>query len=253
MIRLLIVDDHPILRDALATLLATKPGLDVVGTTASIRETLAFVDRCVPDVMLVDLSLQDGSGAQLVPAMRRLQIMTRILIVSAFDDEFAVRDALSAGVAGYVVKEQPISDLVAAIEIVANGGTYLAPEVAARLRTKKAGAGNGELLASLTMREREIFRLFLAGAATKQIAGRLFISVKTVDTHRGNINRKLGVRTSADLIRFAAAQGITIAPFAPAPDPGLAFVEDSPSESGPGRPRRERNVRATTTSGKLSR
>lgn len=241
MIRILIVDDHPIVRDALATLLGTKPGFEVVGATASIRETLAFVERCVPDLMLVDLSLQDGSGAQLVSAMRRLDVETRILIVSAFDDEFAVRDALSAGVAGYVVKGQPTSDLVAAIDIVAKGGTYIAPDIAAGLersapstrstapgaRSRATGARSGELFASLTSREREIFRLFVAGGVTKQIAGRLFISVKTVETHRANVNRKLGLRTLADLIRFAAAQGIAIAPSAPAEEFEPASIERS--------------------------
>ena len=221
MIRVLIVDDHPIVRDALATLLGTKPGLEVLGTTASIRETLTFVERSVPDLMLVDLSLQDGSGVQLVPAMRRLRIKTRILILSAFRDEFAVRHALSSGVAGYIFKEQPTSDLVAAIEAVARGERYLPPDIAAELQKKLPGAGGGELLASLTGREHEIFRLVLAGGATtRQIASRLFISVKTVETHKTNINRKLGVRTMAGLIRFAAAQGMTIAPSLAAEEPG---------------------------------
>jgi two-component system response regulator NreC len=214
MIRVLVVDDHAIMRDALAALLGTKPGLEVVGTTAGIRETLVFVARRPPDLMLVDLSLQDGSGVQLVPAMRRLGIKTRLLIMSAFGDEFAVSDALAAGVGGYILKEQPASEFVEAIEVVARGGTYLAPGIAARLKGKVSHVGGDERLRSLTSREHEIFRLFLAGATGREIARRLFISIKTVNTHRAHINRKLAVRTTADLIRFAVASGIAIAPAA---------------------------------------
>jgi DNA-binding NarL/FixJ family response regulator len=221
MTRILIVDDHPIVRDALASLLAEKPDLQVVGVAASVRETLAMLERCSADLLLADLSLEDGNAIELVRAVRRLRLKTRVLIMTAFRDEFSASEALSAGVGGYVLKEQPTADLLAAIETVARGGTYVSPAISSRLRADTPVETSGGLN-RLSRREREIFRLVVAGRGSKEIASKLFISIKTVDTHRTNINRKLGVRTTASLIRFAAAHGIEIAPRA-----STAMDEDS--------------------------
>ena len=213
MTRILIVDDHPIVRDALASLLAEKPDLQVVGVASSVRETLSMLEHGSADLLLADLSLEDGNAIELVRAVRRLRLKTRVLIMTAFRDEFSASEAMSAGVGGYILKEQPTSDLLAAIETVARGGTYVSPVIASRLRPDTAGADpTGNSLDRLSRREREIFRLVVAGRGSKEIANKLFISIKTVDTHRTNINRKLGVRTTASLIRFAAAHGIEIAP-----------------------------------------
>ena len=213
MTRILIVDDHPIVRDALASLLAEKPDLQVVGVASSVRETLTLLEPGSADLLLADLSLEDGNAIELVRAVRRLRLKTRVLIMTAFRDEFSASEALSAGVGGYILKEQPTSDLLAAIETVAGGGTYISPIIAARLRPDAAAeTATGNSLDRLSRREREIFRLVVAGRGSKEIANKLFISIKTVDTHRTNINRKLGVRTTASLIRFAAAHGIDIAP-----------------------------------------
>jgi len=218
MTRILIVDDHPIVRDALASLLADKPDLQVVGVAASVRETLGLLEQCSADLLLADLSLEDGNAIELVRAVRRLRLKTRVLIMTAFRDEFSASEALAAGVGGYLLKEQPTADLLAAIDTVARGGTYISPVIAARLRpdTPVENAGGAGGLNRLSRREREIFRLVVAGRGSKEIASKLFISIKTVDTHRTNINRKLGVRTTASLIRFAAAHGIEIAPHAAA-------------------------------------
>jgi DNA-binding NarL/FixJ family response regulator len=210
--RILIVDDHPIVRDALAALLGETPELQIVGVTASIRETLPLLERTTPDLLLVDLSLEDGSGIELARALRRSRLKTRVLIITGFRDEFSAAEALSVGVHGYILKEQPTADLLVAIETVARGGRYISPLMASRMRTDASSGSEDRLLARLSRREREIFRLVVAGSGSKEIASRLFISVKTVDTHRTNINRKLGVRTTASLIRFAAAHGIAIAP-----------------------------------------
>lgn len=212
MTRILIVDDHPIVRDALASLLAEKPDLQVVGVASSVRETLSMLEHGSADLLLADLSLEDGNAIELVRAVRRLRLKTRVLIMTAFRDEFSASEAMSSGVGGYILKEQPTSDLLAAIETVARGGTYVSPVIASRLRPDAATDATGNSLDRLSRREREIFRLVVAGRGSKEIANKLFISIKTVDTHRTNINRKLGVRTTASLIRFAAAHGIEIAP-----------------------------------------
>ncbi|HSY39218.1 MAG TPA: response regulator transcription factor, partial [Polyangia bacterium] len=219
--RVVIVDDHPIVRDALACLLGESPELQIVGVTASIRETLPLVERTMPDLLLVDLSLEDGSGIELARALRRTRTKTRVLIITGFRDEFAAAEALSVGVHGYILKEQPTADLLVAIDTVARGGRYISPLMASRMRTDTSHGSEDRLLARLSRREREIFRLVVAGSGSKEIASRLFISVKTVDTHRTNINRKLGVRTTASLIRFAAAHGIAIAPRASSEDTDL--------------------------------
>jgi DNA-binding NarL/FixJ family response regulator len=212
MTRILIVDDHPIVRDALASLLAEKPDLQVVGVASSVRETLAMLEHCSADLLLADLSLEDGNAIELVRAVRRLRLKTRVLIMTAFRDEFSASEAMSAGVGGYILKEQPTSDLLAAIDTVARGATYVSPIIATRLRPEAPSETTASGLNRLSRREREIFRLVVAGRGSKEIASKLFISIKTVDTHRTNINRKLGVRTTASLIRFAAAHGIEIAP-----------------------------------------
>ena len=227
--RILIVDDHPIVRDALASLLGETADLQVVGVTASVRETLPLLERTTPDILLVDLSLEDGSGIELARALRRSRLKTRVIIITGFRDEFAAAEALSAGVHGYILKEQPTADLLVAIETVSRGGRYISPLMASRMRTDASSGSEDRLLARLSRREREIFRLVVAGSGSKEIASRLFISVKTVDTHRTNINRKLGVRTTASLIRFAAAHGIAIAPRASSEetdllDPGLPIT-----------------------------
>ncbi len=210
--RIVIVDDHPIVRDALASLLGEMPDLQIVGVTSSIRETLPLLESATPDLLLVDLSLEDGSGIELARALRRSRLKTRVLIITGFRDEFSAAEALSVGVHGYILKEQPTADLLVAIDTVARGGRYISPLMASRMRTDTSHGTEDRLLGRLSRREREIFRLVVAGSGSKEIASRLFISVKTVDTHRTNINRKLGVRTTASLIRFAAAHGIAIAP-----------------------------------------
>jgi DNA-binding NarL/FixJ family response regulator len=216
-----IVDDHRMVRDGLASLLGPNPGLRILGTTSSMRETLPLLDRLIPDVLLVDLSLEDGSGIELARAVRRSRIKARVLIITDLRDPFAAAEALSVGVHGYILKEQSTADLLVAIDTVARGGRYISPLMASRMRAGTVGETQDRLLERLSRREREVFRFVIAGNASKEIARRLFISIKTVDTHRTNINRKLGVRTTASLIRFAAAQGIAIAPRASSEEAGL--------------------------------
>jgi two-component system response regulator NreC len=211
-IRILIVDGHLVVRDALATVLGAVRGLLIVGKAASIRQTVPLLEHTVPDLLLADLCLQDGSGIELARMLRRSCSKTRALIMAGFRDEFYAAEALAAGVSGYVLKAQPTSDLLAAIETVSRGETYVSPTIAASLRPTLRLDSDDNPLGRLSRRECEIFRRVVVGASTKEISASLFISVKTVDTHRTNINRKLGVRSTAGLIRFAVAHGISIAP-----------------------------------------
>lgn len=209
--RLLIVDDHLLIRDALARMLSASPGLEIVGAAASIRETLVLWERTAPDLLLVDLWLEDGSGIELTRTLRRSRSKPRVLIVTGFRDRFSAEEALAAGVSGYILKEQPTSDLLAAIEAVSRGRTYISPVISAGLRVDREPKDDDGPLTRLSRRENEIFRRVVVGSSTKEISASLFISAKTVETHRTNINRKLGVRSTAGLLRFAATHGIAIA------------------------------------------
>jgi DNA-binding NarL/FixJ family response regulator len=231
MIRILVVDDHDIVRDALASLLQEVPDFEVAGVASSIRETLPLLESAAPDIVLADLSLGDGSSTELVRTLRRLRLKARVIIITGFSDEFAVVEALSAGVSGYVIKSQPTTELLEAIRSVAAGRRYVPPSLEARLALRPVPMGDEAQIAGpvglerLSPREVEIFRLVVAGSSSKEVARRLCISVKTVETHRTNMNRKLSVRTTADLVRFAAAHGIAVAP-RPMADGG----EDVPRE-----------------------
>jgi DNA-binding NarL/FixJ family response regulator len=233
MTRILVVEDHLIVREALVTLLGVRPDLQIVGVAASIRETMPLVEQTRPDLLLLDLSLEDGSGIELARRLHRSRSQTRVLVVTGFRDGFAAREALAAGVAGYVLKEQPSADLFDAIDVIRLGGTYVSPTIAAQLRSDQLSPKEDNPLASLSNRESEIFRLIVSGASSKDLSRRLFISVKTVETHRTNIGRKLGVRTSVDLVRFAAAQGIAIAPRAAQEDSSVG--QESVPAPGAGR------------------
>ena len=222
MTRVLVVEDHEVVRDALAGLLRDTPDMEVVGVASSIREALPLLARTAPDVVLADLSLGDGSATELVRAARRARLKARVVIITGFSDQFAAAEAIAAGVAGYLLKSQSAEEMLEAIRAVALGRQYLSPVVEARLtgrlvwgderggRQEEAGQG----MDRLSRREVEIFRLVVSGCSSKEVARRLCISVKTVETHRTNMNRKLAVRTTADLVRFAVAHGITVAPHA---------------------------------------
>lgn len=207
-IRVAVVDDHEMVRDGLATVLRAIPGFEVTWTASSLREAEPLLDRVPPDVLLTDLSLDDGNGTELVRSIRRSRRKVRVVVMTGFTDRYAAAEAMREGVDGYVLKSQPTSELIEALTTVGRGGRYLAPALSAPGELEREPSG----LEKLSRRENEIFRLVIKGCAAKEIARRLFISVKTVETHRTNINRKLAVRTTADLIRFAAAQGIPIAP-----------------------------------------
>jgi DNA-binding NarL/FixJ family response regulator len=229
MTRVLVVEDHEVVRDALAGLLRDTPDMEVVGVASSIRETLPLLSRTAPDILLADLSLGDGSATELVRALRRARLKARVVIITGFSDQFAAAEALAAGVSGYVLKSQSAEEMLEAIRAVALGRQYLSPLVEARLTGRLVwgedqrvgrpetegqgqGQGQGQGIDRLSRREVEIFRLVVSGCSSKEVARRLCISVKTVETHRTNMNRKLAVRTTADLVRFAVAHGITVAP-----------------------------------------
>jgi DNA-binding NarL/FixJ family response regulator len=224
MLRILVVEDHEIVRDALAGWLAGTPDVSVVGVASTLREAVPLLEQHDPNIVLADLVLSDGSAVELVRTIRRSRLHGRVFVITGFGDGFAAADALAQGAAGYALKAQPAAEILEAIRIVGQGGRYVAPEVAAKLMALEDAADrpadpwhrpNG--LELLSRREHEVLRQVVEGYATREIARRLCISPKTVGTHRTTINKKLAVRTTADLVRFAVAHGIAVVPRSASP------------------------------------
>ncbi len=211
-------------REALAGLLTRTGRFNVVGTAGDVKEALRMLEACRPAVVIADLSLPDSNAIDIVRALEAKRDGARVLIMTGFSQDFYAAELLEAGAAGYIFKHQPTAELFAAIDMVASGKTYVSPAVAQRLREAGEGAAKGSGLDSLTPRENEILRLVVRGRSSKELSKALGIGLKTVDTHRTNINRKLGVRTTAALIRFAVAHGIDIGASSTAA--GGAVVED---------------------------
>src|SRR5688572_6231093 len=205
--RILIADDHPLIRRGLRALLETRPDLEVVAVAATGREALAAARRSPPDIAIIDYSLPELNGYGLSLQLRKVAPQVHILIYTLLDDEQTIRDALQAGVSGYILKSDTESDLFAAIDSVANGNIYFSAGIASlcwqNLRKASGGRAGG-----LTPREQEIVQLVAEGRLNKQIAGLLAVSIKTVESHRAAVMRKLGLHTAAQLVRYALRNNI---------------------------------------------
>ncbi len=217
--RILVVEDPGLLRDALVDALRTTPGFDLAGFTYVIGDAHRMSVDLHADVLVTDLLLAGGSTIDLLRSIREDNLGTRTIVLTSLRDGFAVRDALALGVSGYVLKSQPMRDVMEAIETVVAGRRYISPQLAARVETRgreirpSNGNGDGSVamgLESLSPREFEVLRLVAAGHTTAEIARSLSISIKTIDTHRSNMYRKLALRNSVDLVRFASLRGIGV-------------------------------------------
>ena len=198
-IRLLIVDDHPLVRDGLRLRLASLPGVVSVCEAGNADEAWARMTPTheAPNLVLMDVGMKDISGIDLTAALLARHPELRVLMLSMYDNPEYVQRALQAGARGYVLKDAPAADIVSALQTVAEGGTYLSPAVAGRLFRGQAPRP------VLTPREAEILAALGHGHSSKQIARDLDLSVRTVETHRQSIKRKLGLEGQAELIRYA--------------------------------------------------
>jgi len=214
-LRILLVDDHAIFREALGCLLVNKdPSLKIVGGAPTAREAIKGVLELAPDVVLMDIMLAGTTGIAALRELRRLDVRCRILILTALVEPGFVVDALSAGADGYALKEQAIEDILLAIRLIARGTPYIAPRLERSIGDHGHQVERSSLrgiIASLSVREREVFRLIVAGYTNQRISGELFISVKTVETHRTRINKKLHVHSTVELLRLAALHGLVSA------------------------------------------
>lgn len=214
MLTLLIVDDHVVFREGLRALLDMEADLHVIGEASCGKEALDFVAVDSPDVILLDLHLPDGNGASFCRQLLEVNPTSRVLILSAYDDEQEITAALVAGASGYVLKTIDVGRLAEGIRSVSRGEVLLAPSVAAKVvqqlsRLRERGDLSDEALAVLTPREREVFRLAGHGMRNSEIAEALFLSEKTIKTHLRNIYSKLKLSNKADLRLLAQRLGLT--------------------------------------------
>lgn len=204
--RVLLVDDHPIMRHGLAQLIRAEEGLDVCGDAGTAAEGLDAVGRCKPDLVVVDLTLPDKNGLELLKDIQAMHPGTLCIVLSMHDESVYAERALRAGARGYVMKEAAADHLVGAIRRVLGGGIYVSDAMASRMlegitssRTKPAAS----TIDRLTDRELEILQMIGKGVATKNIAEKLSISTRTVEAHRAHIKEKLGITDGAALVRYA--------------------------------------------------
>jgi two-component system, NarL family, response regulator NreC len=207
--KIVIVDDHVVFRNGIRFLLSALPAWRIVGEAGTAREAFSIVDEQQPDLVLLDLSLPGIDGVVATPEILRRSPRTRVLVLSVHDQIRDVLDALNAGVSGYALKSESSEALIGALRTVARGERYLAPAVEARLGAYQSRRrAFSDVLEVLSGREREVFRLAAQCLTAREVAGQLCISRKTVDTHLYRIHRKLGLRSSAELIRLAAELGL---------------------------------------------
>ncbi len=207
-VRVLIVDDHALVRSALRLLLSAEDGFEVVGEAGDADEALLRARLLEPDVVLLDVVMPGRSGIEVASELRAMLPQTKVLMLSMQDDPTYVREAFGAGASGYVLKEAADSELVAAVREVARGGRYVHPELGARLAAAEAQARAEAESDPLSDREREVLRLLALGHTNQEIAKMLYISVRTAETHRAHIMQKLRLSTRAELVRYALAQGL---------------------------------------------
>jgi DNA-binding NarL/FixJ family response regulator len=202
--RVLIVDDHPMVREGLAARLSIRPNLEVCGEAAEVDEALDLVDSLQPELIIVDLSLRSGHGLDLIKKVSVRQPATKMLVLSAHDESLFARRALRAGALGYVNKQEAQDTVIEAIDTVLRGERYLSDKLRQELmmhaldEEKRPGG-----IASLSDRELEIFELIGRGRSTRSIADQLHLSVHTIETHRENIRAKLHLSNGAELVRMA--------------------------------------------------
>ena len=202
-IRVVIVDDHSLVRDGLRARLSVVPGLQVVGEAASGEQALALAAADPPDLMLVDVGMRGMNGIELATELRERHPQIRVLMLSMYDNREYVLSAIRAGARGYVLKESPTEEIIAAISAVWAGGNYYSAQVSSLV------AQSGRMASPLTAREHEVLLLLAHGRSNKLVARHLDISVRTVETHRLSLRRKLGVDSASDLLKIALANGWT--------------------------------------------
>jgi len=207
-----IVDDHPVCRAGMKALLNSDERLQVVGEASGYRDGREVFQRTNPDIMIIDLSLADGSGLQLIKAIRAEDKQVRMLVASMHDDHLFAERALRQGANGYINKAQAADKILEAIQTLLKGNVYLCPDVANQILQRQLQGNTKDAcdpVDLLSARELEVFTRIGQGLSSKKIANQLNVSQKTVDSHREHIKRKLVIDDSSELIQLAVAWKLT--------------------------------------------
>jgi two-component system response regulator NreC len=212
-IHVLLADDHVVLRTGLRMLINAQPDMEVVAEASNGEDAARLAREVRPDIVLMDITMPGAGGIEATIRIRRESPAVRVLALTMHDDAAYLRSILAAGAAGYVVKRAADAELLSAIRTTYRGETYLAPSLAGAMVQEALGRkprkGNAEIPGdTLSEREREVLRLVAQGHTNEEIADRLFISAKTVATYRARLMEKLGLKTRADLVRYALAIGL---------------------------------------------
>jgi DNA-binding NarL/FixJ family response regulator len=211
-LRIFLADDHTLFREGVRALLARQPSMTVIGEAGDGREAVKRIEETAPDIAVMDIVLPGLNGIEVTRQVRQMQLRTKILMLSMYDDQEYVHEVLRAGASGYILKDSVGVELIAAIETIWRGECYLCPVIASKVvehfvrRTEEPGpfATPGEL----TPREREVLQLVVEGNSNIQIGGRLGISPKTVEVHRSRIGSKLAIRDLPGLVKYAIRRGL---------------------------------------------
>jgi two-component system, NarL family, response regulator NreC len=210
MTRILIADDHAVVRAGLRAVLQTNPELELAGEASGGLEALELVQQIHPDVLVLDLSMPDLDGISVTRQVKETNPLTRILILTVHEDEALLREAIKAGASGYILKRAAESELVSAIQVILRGDLYVDPSLLRSLLDEQAKSkpAQTELVEPLTPREVDVLKFIVEGYTNRQIAEKLSISTRTVEGHRANLSEKLGLHSRVELVRFARDHGI---------------------------------------------
>jgi two-component system, NarL family, response regulator NreC len=202
-IRIVLADDHAVVRSALRMLLDAEQDLEVIAESGDVETTIRYVRGHKPDVLILDLNMPGGPSLQAVPQITEASEDTKVVILTMQSEPVFAREAMQAGVCGYILKEAADSELVKAVRLAADGKTYLQPELGARLAAEPPTSPD-----DLSERELDVLRLIALGHTNAEIADRLFLSVRTVESHRSHIQQKLRLAKRSELVRYALERGL---------------------------------------------
>ena len=208
MIKIVLVDDHAVVRSGLRLLLDGQEDIEVVGEAGNGKDAIFRVRALKPDVILLDVVMPGESGIEVLPRLLHESPQTKVLVLSMQDDPSYVREAFAAGASGYVLKEAADEEVVSAVREIAAGGSYVHPALGARMVAAEAKERAAAEADPLSDREREVLRLLALGHTNQEIAEQLYISVRTAESHRAHIMQKLRLTTRAELVRYALSHGL---------------------------------------------
>ena len=209
--KLLLVEDHIVVRQGIKALLSDEPDIQIVGEADNGREALALVETLQPNVVLMDISMPGMNGIEATRQVRQRYPEVKVVVLSMHANEEYVFQVLRAGASGYVLKQSDSSEVLTAIRAALAGGSFLSPPISQAVINdyvqRAESRGRGDDLDLLTSREREVLQLLAEGLSNREIAEQLSISIKTVETHRGNMMNKLGVSSKTELVKYALRKG----------------------------------------------